>query len=113
MMGAGMSRVSMQTGSNTRRMNKMNKKVIEVIDSELKFAKGLWEVLPLEERPLRDNEKPVEFWIMHMERYLRQAQDGCYGTDKTPALEAIRKLVALGVRCMENNETPKRVGTGC
>ena len=86
----------------------MNKNVIEIIDSELEFAKGLWETLPKDERPLQDAEKPVEFWIMHMNRYLRQAEDGCYGTDKTPALEAIRKLVALGVRCMEYNTTPRR-----
>ena len=86
----------------------MDRKVMEVIDSEVAFAKGLWEFLDRDERPLKDAEKPVEFWLMHMRRYLRQAEEGCYGTDKTEALVAIRKLVALGVRCMENNPTPKR-----
>ena len=87
----------------------MNKKVLDIIDSEVDFGKFLWESLPKEERPLGDANKPVEFWILHIERYIRQAQDGCYGTDKTPALEAIRKIAALAVRCMEHNETPKRV----
>ena len=86
----------------------MNEDVMGIIDSEVEFAKGLWEGLSTTVRPLTDAEKPVEFWIMHMERYLRQAQEGSYGTDKTPALEAIRKVVALGVRCMENNKTPRR-----
>ncbi len=86
----------------------MNKNVLEIIDSEVDFAKNLWEPLLRQERPLSDAEKPVEFWIMHIRRYLRQAEDGCYGTDKTKALEGIRKIAALAVRCMENNPTPKR-----
>jgi hypothetical protein len=86
----------------------MNKKVIDIIQSEINYAILLWEWQPREKRPLKDAEKPVEFWIMHMERYLRQAQEGCYGTDKTPALEAIRKIAALAVRCIEHNETPRR-----
>jgi len=86
----------------------MEDRIIRIIDSEIEYAKSLWEILPREERPLRDAEKPVEFWLMHIRRYLRQAEEGCYGTDKTPALEAIRKIVALCIRCMENNETPER-----
>jgi len=87
----------------------MDNVVKEVIDSEVIYAKSLWETIDKQERPLKDAEKPVEFWIMHMRRYLRQAEEGCYGTDKTEALEAIRKLAGLCVRCMENNPTPKRV----
>ena len=86
----------------------MNKDVMQIIDSEIDFAKNLWEPLSKLERPLKDAEKPVEFWVMHIGRYLRQAEDRCYGTDKTKALEAIRKIAALSVRCMENNPTPKR-----
>ncbi len=87
----------------------MDKKVIDIIDSEVGYAQDIWEWLPKSERPLRDAEKPVEFWLMHIRRYLRQAEEGCYGTDKTPALEAIRKIAALSVRCMENNPTLKRI----
>ena len=86
----------------------MNKEVIEIIDSEVEYAKNLWETKSTEERPLKDANKSVEFWILHMERYIRQAQAGTYGTDKTDALVAIRKVAALAVRCMENNETPRR-----
>ena len=86
----------------------MKSSVLHIIDSEVNYAKAMWEHLPRTKRPLKDDEKPVEFWLMHMRRYLRQAEEGCYDTNKTDALEAIRKLVALGVRCMENNETPAR-----
>jgi hypothetical protein len=87
----------------------MNKYVLDAIDSEIEFAKGLWESLPRSERPLGDAEKPVEFWIMHMRRYLRQAEEGCYGTDKTDALDAIRKIAALAARCMEHQGAPHRI----
>jgi hypothetical protein len=87
----------------------MDKNVLTAIDSEVEYAKSLWERLPRSERPLKDEDKPVEFWIMHMRRYLRQAEEGCYGTDKREALEAIRKLAALAVRCMENQGAPHRI----
>lgn len=86
----------------------MNKVVMETIDSEVEFAKELWETLPKTERPLGDAQKPVEFWVMHIRRYLRSAEDACYSTDKIHALENIRKIAALCVRCMENNPTPPR-----
>ena len=86
----------------------MDNRVMTTIDSEVNFAKAKWERLPRSERPLSDAEKPVEFWILHIRRYLRAAEEECYGTDKTKALENIRKIAALCVRCMENNETPDR-----
>lgn len=86
----------------------MNAHVIEVIDSELDYAIAMWEFLPPEERPKSDKDKSVEFWILHMERYVQQARDGCYDTDKMPALEAVRKIATLAVRCMTYHETPKR-----
>jgi hypothetical protein len=87
----------------------MDTNVLEVINSELEYARG-WDDTSREQRPLKDSEKPVEFWVLHIHRYLRLAEDGCRGTDKTEALENIRKIAALCVRCMENNPTPKREG---
>ena len=86
----------------------MDKDIMEIIDSEVEYAKGLWEGLSTTVRPLKDADKPVEFWVLHIHRYVEKAVKGTYGTDKTPALEAIRKIAALAVRCMENNETPRR-----
>ena len=90
----------------------MDKKVLEVIDSEVDFAKG-WDELSRDERPLKDSEKPVEFWIMHIQNYLDKARKSCYGVDKTDALENIRKAAGLCVQYMEHNPTPKRSNTRC
>ena len=87
------------------------KRVYELIDGEVEFAKS-WDTLPRNERPLKDSEKPVEFWLNHIGRYLRYADEGCKGTDKTTALENVRKIAALCVRCMENNETLPRNPVG-
>ena len=82
--------------------------VFDLIWGEVEYSKQLWDTLPRDVRPLKDVEKPVEFWVMHMRRYLRQAEDGCYDLDKTEGLEAIRKIAALCVRCMMYNETSIR-----
>ena len=66
----------------------MDKKVLEVIDSEIEYAKR-WDKLPSFERPQKDSDKSVEFWLLHIERYLHKAQESCYGTDKTE--RSIRK----------------------
>ena len=82
--------------------------VFEIVNSEVEYAQNLWDKLPRDERPLRDAEKPIEFWVMFIHKYTHDAMNLCYSTDKTRALEAIRKIAALCVRCMENNETPPR-----
>lgn len=81
--------------------------VYDFIDSEIDYA-AKWDKLPRSERPLRDAEKPVEFWLVMMDNYLSAAKQACYDTDKTEALDAIRKIAALCVRCMMHNEPPPR-----
>ncbi len=79
---------------------------MRIIYDEVEYAQNLWE--PRKDRPLNDASKPVEFWVMHIIRYAGVAMRGCYGTDKSEALEAIRKIAALCVRCIDNNDTPER-----
>jgi hypothetical protein len=86
----------------------MKKDVIEIIDSEIEYARS-WDTLTRTERPLKDSEKPIEFWLLHIRRYLNLADEGCSGTDKTAALVNIRKIAALCAQCMEFNQTPKRI----
>jgi len=43
-----------------------------------------------------------------MEEHLNRAKKAIYDLDETNALEQIRKATALGVACMEYNETPAR-----
>ena len=86
----------------------MNKKVMQIIDSEVDYASGKWDALSRNERPLKDADKPVEFWLMFIRAYLRKAEDACYGTDKTQAMENVRKIAALCVRCITHHKTPER-----
>ena len=56
-----------------------------------------------------DKDKPVEAWILWMENYLLEARTAATKSlNKAHALEAIRKVAALAVACMEYNETNSR-----
>lgn len=58
---------------------------------------------------LLDKDKPVEAWILWMENYLLEARTAATKSlNKEEALEFIRKVTALGVACMEYNETKPR-----
>ena len=60
-------------------------------------------------RPTRDEYATVESWILWMQEYLVRARVAATdNVDKTDALECVRKVTALGVACMEYNETPPR-----
>lgn len=51
----------------------------------------------------------VESWILYMEEWLSIARfEASHSTSKIVALEAVRKVTALGVACMENHKTPPR-----
>lgn len=56
-----------------------------------------------------DKDKPVEAWILWMENYLLDARTAATKSlNKADALEAIRKVAALAVACMEYNDTKPR-----
>ncbi len=56
-----------------------------------------------------DKDKPVEAWILWIENYLLDARTAATKSlNKVHALEAIRKVAALAVACMEYNNTPPR-----
>ena len=79
----------------------MNEKAMNIIDSEIEYATGKWE--SMDSRPMKDADKPVEFWLTFIRVYLRKAEDACYGTDKTVAMDNVRKIAGLCVRCIEHN----------
>jgi len=58
--------------------------------------------------PHRDVDHHVADWVIYMEAQLQDAKTGVYSFDMAKALSHIRKATALGVACMEYNETPKR-----
>ena len=55
-----------------------------------------------------DSKCSVADWIVFMEKHLSLAKEQVYVLDKKRALEEVRKITALGVACMEYNETKPR-----
>jgi hypothetical protein len=87
----------------------IRQEVYKLIDGEREYQKK-WDRKREEEgRPARDSNFPVGAWILWMEEYLQRARKAATdNTDKTEALECVRKVTALGVACMEVNDTPAR-----
>ncbi|HDY87791.1 MAG TPA: hypothetical protein ENH82_06685 [bacterium] len=56
-----------------------------------------------------DANHSVSDWIIFMEHQIQEAKEAIYFVNREEALKRIRKATALGVVCMENNETPPRV----
>lgn len=81
------------------------KEVYNLIEEERRYQDTKW----AEGRPLSDAETPVAAWIIYMERHIAQARAGIYFLNEISALEEIRKVTALGVACMEHNDTPPRI----
>lgn len=59
-------------------------------------------------RPKTDEETSVSEWLIYIEHQLECAKHDVYILDEKSALEYIRKIAALSVACMENNETKPR-----
>lgn len=89
--------------------------VYALIDAEREYQKHWDEKRKTEAEVLGgaqqlDKDKPVEAWILWMENYLLDARTAATKSlNKAHALEAIRKVTALGVACMEYNDTKPRV----
>ena len=84
--------------------------VYKLIDVERNYQDSRWDGIILSETAAieSDKDKSVAEWIIYMEQLLNQAKAGVYSLDKDGALEFIRKTTAVGVACMEYNETPSR-----
>jgi len=59
-------------------------------------------------RPKSDDKTSVAEWLIYIEKHLDLAKDNVYHLNETTALECIRKIAALSVACMENNNTSAR-----
>lgn len=55
-----------------------------------------------------DKDKSVAEWLNYIEYHLDLAKKNVYNLDKTAALDDIRKITALAVRCMEIHGCPER-----
>ena len=77
------------------------KDVYELIDGEREHQ----DLTNTEEH---DIEHSVSDWVLFMRYQLQKAELALYYLNPELALERIRKATALGVVCMEHNETPPR-----
>lgn len=83
--------------------------VYKLIDGERDYQKK-WDKQAEESgSDRRDVSEPVESWLLWMRRYLDLATaEASHNVDKTRALDNVRKIVSLGVACMEYNNTRSR-----
>jgi len=76
--------------------------VYKLIDGERDYQDKKWI------RPESDVDHSIADWLIYMEEMLIRAKKELYFLKYDLALEFIRKLTALGVACMECNETKSR-----
>lgn len=78
--------------------------VYKLIDGEREYQNS--------KRPLAgqkdDKDHSVGDWIIFMERLLSEAKNEIYHLDENAALTFVRKATAVGIACMENNDTDPR-----
>jgi hypothetical protein len=92
-------------------METTRKDVFTALDTERIYQKRRWGVRsPYDAGEFTEQKKPIESFILYMEDYLQEARraasrlpDG-YRT----ALDALRKVVALGVACFEQHGVAPR-----
>jgi len=77
-------------------------KVYQLIDGERDYQDSK------PPRPKTDAETSVAEWLIYIEYHLKGSKNAIYHLNEGLALEGIRKIAALAVACMENNETPPR-----
>lgn len=79
--------------------------VYKLIDEERKYQ----EAMPDHQDKVQQANTSVAAWIIYMEKQLAGAKERIYFIDEYGALSFIRKCTAVGVACMEHNETPARI----
>jgi len=80
--------------------------VYRLIDGEREYQ----ESLPLHQDKKQQRNTPIASWLIYMEEQIREAKFAIYNLNGDGALEHIRKATAIGVACMEHNDTnPRKV----
>ena len=83
------------------------KEVYDRIDTERQYQDLRW-TPRREKNGTPDEEKPIAEWINYMEFHLAKAKEAVYFLNDKEALAEVRKVTALGVRCMELHGCPER-----
>jgi hypothetical protein len=77
--------------------------VFDLVDSEREYQNSL-----AHHSKEIDESTSVAAWLMYMERLIADAKERVYQLDEEGALEHVRKATAVGVACMEHNDTKPR-----
>lgn len=81
--------------------------VYKLIDGERDYQ----EAIPAHADKVQQSKTSVAAWIIYMRAQLVGAEQRIYFMDEPGALEFVRKCTAVGVACMEHNDTaPRKVG---
>ena len=100
---------TLNNGYNFKNNKKMERKdVYDRLDTERKYQDLRWSTRRTT-NGTPDEEKPPAEWINYMEYHLSKAKDAVYHLQTDDALAEVRKVIALGVRCMELHGCPERV----
>ena len=80
--------------------------VFKLIDEERMFQDNMW-------GDTYDKQWAPSDWLIFIDWYLDEARNGLRGCDsvedgRTKQMDNIRKIAALAVAAMENNDTPAR-----
>jgi hypothetical protein len=96
-------------GVEIKHVKKMERtEVYERLNTERDYQDLRW-TPRREKNGTPDEEKPVAEWINYMEYHLAKAKEKVYFLEEEEALAEVRKVAALGVRCMELHGCPERV----
>ena len=87
-------------------MKRTREEVYALIDQERAYQTK-WDLTNYPGR-VKDADKEVESWLSSMRVYLRKSEEAALSVDKTEALENIRKVLGLGVACLEHHGGPSR-----
>ena len=83
-------------------------KAYKLIEGELAYQEMLWN----EETTISGGVHTPDEWVLYMQDYLTEAQHilsrESATTGRLKAMDVIRKVTAMGVRAMLQNETPPR-----
>jgi hypothetical protein len=87
-------------------MNKLNtEEVIDIIEDEIDYGNEIWEASS-------DSEHTPTEWVLYMEHYMNDMKR-ILSTQANPtadrnAMDQMRKVLAMGVRCAVQNGMPYR-----
>jgi len=87
------------------------KDVYKLIDGERDYQDSRWnndEETRSGKSDILDENKSLAEWLIYIEFHLNEAKHGVYALEPKQAKHSIRKLAALAVACMENNDCPPR-----